>query len=53
MVRGVAYGVGLRIAAAPSLSFTNAAVTVEYGRAERSDRQPADNRLTFSVALQF
>lgn len=53
MVRGVSYGAGLRIAAAPSFSFTNAAVTVEYGRAERSDRLPADNRLTFSVALQF
>lgn len=53
MVRGLSYGAGLRIAAAPSFSFTNAAVTVEYGRAERSDRLPADNRLTFSVALQF
>ncbi|UHC17160.1 ShlB/FhaC/HecB family hemolysin secretion/activation protein [Methylobacterium currus] len=53
MVRGVSYGAGLRIAAAPSFSFTNAAVTVEYGRAERSDRLPADNRLTFSVSLQF
>ncbi len=53
MVRGVSYGAGLRIAAAPGFSFTNAAVTVEYGRAERSDRLPADNRLTFSVALQF
>ncbi|MFH6786976.1 MULTISPECIES: ShlB/FhaC/HecB family hemolysin secretion/activation protein [Methylobacterium] len=53
MTRGLSYGAGLRIAAAPSFSFTNAAVTVEYGRAERSDRLPADNRLTFSVSLQF
>ncbi|TNC09918.1 ShlB/FhaC/HecB family hemolysin secretion/activation protein [Methylobacterium terricola] len=53
MVRGLSYGVGLRIAAAPSFSFTNAAVTVEYGRSARSDRLPTDNRLTFSVALQF
>ncbi|WP_375454852.1 ShlB/FhaC/HecB family hemolysin secretion/activation protein [uncultured Methylobacterium sp.] len=53
MMRGAAYGAGLRIAAAPASSFSNAAVTVEYGRAERSDRLPADNRLTFTVALQF
>ncbi|AMB47655.1 MULTISPECIES: ShlB/FhaC/HecB family hemolysin secretion/activation protein [Methylobacteriaceae] len=53
MTRGAAYGVGLRLAAAPSFSFTNAAATVELGRAERSDLLPDDTRLTFTVALQF
>lgn len=53
MVRGTAYGGGLRIAAAPSLTFTNAAVTIEYGRADRSDRLPSDNRLTFAMTLQY
>ena len=53
LMRGLAYGAGLRIAAAPGLSFTDAAVTVEYGRAERSDRRPTDDRVTLSVALQF
>jgi hemolysin activation/secretion protein len=53
MTRGTAYGLGLRLAAAPSFSFTNAAATVELGRAERSDLLPDDTRLTFTVALQF
>ncbi len=37
----------------PGLSFTNAAATVELGRAERSDLLPDDTRLTFTFALQF
>ncbi|AMB44413.1 ShlB/FhaC/HecB family hemolysin secretion/activation protein [Methylobacterium sp. AMS5] len=53
MTRGAAYGAGLRLAAAPSFSFTNAAATVELGRAERSDGLPDAARLTFTVALQF
>ncbi|GJE72039.1 ShlB/FhaC/HecB family hemolysin secretion/activation protein [Methylorubrum podarium] len=53
MTRGLAYGAGLRLAAAPSSSFTNASASVELGRAERSDLLPADTRLTFTVALQF
>lgn len=53
MVRGTAYGAGLRLAAAPGLSFTQAALSLELGRAERSDGLPDDTRLTFTTALQF
>lgn len=53
IVRGAAYGVGIRFAAAPEASFTNASASVEYGRTERSDRRPTDDRITFTVALQF
>ena len=44
---------GLRLAAAPGLSFTQAALSLELGRAERSDGLPDDTRLTFTTALQF
>ncbi|TGE00512.1 ShlB/FhaC/HecB family hemolysin secretion/activation protein [Methylobacterium nonmethylotrophicum] len=53
MVRGASYGVGIRFGASPQASFTNVSASVEYGRSERSDRLPADDRITFSVALQF
>lgn len=53
IVRAGSYGVGLRLGAAPEASFTNLSATLEYGRSERSDRLPTDDRLTFTVALQF
>jgi hemolysin activation/secretion protein len=53
MVRGASYGVGIRLGAAPQASFTNLSASVEYGRSERSDRLPTDDRITFTVALQF
>lgn len=53
VIRAVAYGVGLRIGAAPQASFSNVSATVEYGRSERSDRLPADDRITFATSLQF
>lgn len=52
-IRGSAYGVGIRLGAAPQASFTNASVTVEYGRQERSDRVPTSDRITFAAILQF
>ena len=53
MVRGLAYGIGLRIGAAPEASFSQFNVSVEYGRGERSDRRGGDDRLTLAAALQF
>ena len=51
--QGHAYGAGVRLGAAPGRSFTNLAVSLEYGRAERSGRQPGEDRFTVSVGLQF
>lgn len=51
--RSVAYGGGVRLAAAPGARFTNAAATLEEGRADRSGRLPSDNRFTASVSLSF
>lgn len=53
ITRAAAYGLGIRFALAPEASFTNASASVEYGRSERSDRLPTDDRITFTVALQF
>ncbi|WFT79261.1 ShlB/FhaC/HecB family hemolysin secretion/activation protein [Methylobacterium sp. CB376] len=53
MVRGASYGLGLRLAASPQASFTNLSASLEYGRSARSDRLPAEDRVTFSVTLQF
>lgn len=53
VVRGTAYGAGVRLGAAPGRSFTNLAVSLEYGRAERSGRQPGEDRFIVSVGLQF
>lgn len=53
VVRGASYGIGIRFAASPQASFTNLRASVEYGRSERSDRLPADDRITVSVALPF
>lgn len=53
IVRGTAYGVGLRFGAAPEARFTNLSASIEFGRAERSDNLPASNRTTFTASLQF
>lgn len=52
-IRGVSYGTGLRIGAAPQASFTNVSVTVEYGRQERSDRRTTGDRVTFAAILKW
>ncbi|KQP77401.1 hypothetical protein ASF60_23115 [Methylobacterium sp. Leaf113] len=53
IVRASVYGVGLRLGAAPQASFSNLSVTVEYGRAERSDYRLTDDRVTVTTSLQF
>lgn len=52
-VRAAAYGLGLRLAGAPQASFSQASMTIEYGREARSDPVRKQDRLTFSLALQF
>ena len=52
-VRAASYGVGIRIAGAPEGGFSNASLTMEYGRQARSDRVREGDRFTFAVAIQF
>ncbi len=53
VVRGSAYGVGLRLDTAADAGLSGASFGLEYGRASRSDGQPTGSRFTFSLALQF
>lgn len=53
VVRGAAYGAGVRLGAAPGQSFTNFSVSLEYGRADRSGRLPSEDRFTVTAGLQF
>jgi len=53
VVHASAYGLGLRIAAAPQASFTSTSLGIEYGRYQSSDGFGGDQRLTVSAQLQF
>lgn len=51
--RGTAYGLGLRLGAAPRASFRSAALSLEYGCYTLSDNQGDGRRLTLGLNVQF
>ncbi|WP_376094033.1 ShlB/FhaC/HecB family hemolysin secretion/activation protein [Roseomonas sp. CCTCC AB2023176] len=51
--RATAYGIGLRLAAAPTASFSGVTLSVEYGRADRSDLRRTEDRVTVVTLLRF
>jgi len=53
VTHGAAYGLGLRLGAAPRASFSAAMLGLEYGRYTLGDRLGDGNRLTLTVNLQF
>lgn len=52
-IRGMSYGLGLRLGAAPQSSFSAMNIAIEYGRYERSAGLGSGDRLTFSTTFQF
>ena len=48
-----AYGIGVRIGAAPQSSFNAAALTLEFGRYGGTAGLPSGERFTFSTSIQF
>jgi len=52
-IRASSYGGGLRLGGPAAGTLSNGSLTLEYGRAERSDRVLATNRFTFVSAFRF
>lgn len=52
-IRAVSYGGGLRVGGGAVGTLSNGSLSLEYGRAERSDNVPASNRLTVVSAFRF
>jgi len=53
VTHGAAYGLGLRLGAAPRASFSAAMLSVEYGHYTLGDRLGDGNRLTMTFSFQF
>ncbi|MDE1995719.1 MAG: ShlB/FhaC/HecB family hemolysin secretion/activation protein [Rhizobiaceae bacterium] len=53
VTRAAAYGLGVRLGAAPTASFTNASLTLEYSRGNTSDTDDATNRFLVIGGLKF
>jgi len=51
--RGAAYGLGLRLGAAPRASFSAAMLSLEYGHYTLGDKLGDGNRLTMTFSFQF
>jgi len=52
-IRAASYGGGLRLGGGAVGTLANGSLTLEYGRAERSDGMPASNRFTVVGAFRF
>ena len=52
-IRASSYGGGLRLGGAQTGTLANGSLTLEYGRAQRSDSVAAGNRFTFVTAFRF
>jgi hemolysin activation/secretion protein len=52
-IRASSYGGGLRLGGAQAGTLANGSLTLEYGRAQRSDAVAAGNRFTFVSAFRF
>ncbi len=53
VTHGAAYGLGLRLGAAPRASFNAAMFSLEYGHYTLGDKLGDGNRLTLTVSFQF
>lgn len=52
-IRASSYGGGLRLGGGAAGTLSNGSLTLEYGRAKRSDNMPAGNRFTVVSAFRF
>lgn len=52
-IRASSYGGGVRLGGAQAGTLANGSLTLEYGRAQRSDGAAAGNRFTFVSAFRF
>lgn len=52
-IRATSYGAGLRLGGAAPGTLSNGSLTLEYGRAHRSDRVPTGDRFTVVSAFRF
>lgn len=52
-IHAVSYGGGIRLGGAMAGTLSNGSLSLEYGRAERNDGVPANNRFTVVSAFRF